>query len=152
MRNAQKKKLVVFPTKGFSNTAPQPLIPWHTRQKSLFQGTAGGKQVTTQTDTPQRQFQETSERKLSRSSVPRIRTTVAILQDYAKPGNFSAVDFTVFIKLCALDREAHQIVSLIDGVRSIQEIQEQAASAQKAMEDPLEFFRLLHSRRVIEFQ
>jgi hypothetical protein len=95
--------------------------------------------------------EETPQGKLSRSSVPRLRTTVAILQDRAKPENFLVVDFALFIRLCNLDPEAYRIVSLIDGVRSIQEIADKAKSAMKTIGEPLEFFRLLHSRRVIEF-
>lgn len=92
-----------------------------------------------------------SEGKLSMSSVPRFRTTVAILQDYAKPESFSIVDFALCIRLCNLDREAYQIISLIDGVRSIQQIADKAGKVASLMEEPMEFFRVLHSRRVIEF-
>ena len=96
-------------------------------------------------------FQGMPEGKLSRSSVPRLRTSVAILQDYAKPGSFSIVDFSLFIRLCTLDRETHRIVSLIDGVRSIQQIADKAGKGTSLTEDPIELFRLLHSRRVIAF-
>jgi hypothetical protein len=100
-----------------------------------------------------RPFNEMREEKLSRLSVPRLRTTVAILQDYAEPESFSIVDFTLFLRLTEIDRRACQIVSLIDGKRSIQEIAEEASGGTKIEigQESLEFFRTLRSLQVIEF-
>ena len=96
-------------------------------------------------------FEEMPEKELSRLSVPHLRTTVAILQDYTDPESYSVVDLTELIRLCKIDRESFQVISLIDGKRSIQEIADEAATHTKTRQDSLAFFRLLHSRRVIDF-
>jgi hypothetical protein len=93
----------------------------------------------------------TQENEFSRLAVPRLRDTVAILQDHTDPESFLVVDFTQHLRLCRLDRESFQVVSLIDGKRSVQEIVNEAASQTKTRQDSLRFFRLLHSLRAVEF-
>jgi hypothetical protein len=96
-------------------------------------------------------LEETHEKELSRLSVPRLKTTVAILQEYAEAESYSVVDFALNIRLCRLDREAFQVISLIDGKRSIQEIADRAASPTRTRQDSLRFFSMLHSQRVLDF-
>ena len=96
-------------------------------------------------------MKEMQENELSRLSVPRLKATVAILQDRTDPKSFLVVDFTQYLRLCRLDRESFQVVSLMDGKRSIQEIADEAASHTKTRQDSLRFFKLLNSLRVIDF-
>jgi hypothetical protein len=95
-----------------------------------------------------------AEASLSTLSVPRLRTTVAVLQEYEDPRMFSVVDVTLALRLCKLDQQACQAINLIDGKRSIQEIGEKAAGLtkiRKTKQELLEFFTYLRSRRVLEF-
>jgi hypothetical protein len=100
-----------------------------------------------------RPFNEMPEEKLSSLSVPRLRATVAILQDYAEPESYSVVDFTLALRLSEIDRQTCQVISLIDGRRSIQEIADEVSGGSNIEigQETLEFFRSLRSRQVIEF-
>lgn len=101
-----------------------------------------------------RLFEANPEQELLRSTVPRLRTTVAVLQDYAKAESFSIVDFSLFLLLCKIDQQACQVVRLIDGKRSIQDIADKAADLTKVgktSQEILEFFRALRSQGVLDF-
>ena len=101
-----------------------------------------------------RPLDEEPEQAMLRSTVPHLRTTVAVLQDYTKPESFSIVDFVMFLQLCKIDQQACQVVSLIDGKRSIQDIADKAGELTKigkTGQEILEFFRALRSQGVLDF-
>jgi hypothetical protein len=91
-------------------------------------------------------------KKLSGLSVPRLRTTLAILQDYADPESFLVVDFALCLALQKLDRQSFEVATLIDGKRSIQEITGKIGGPMKTViqQRTLEFFEFLRSIGAIE--
>jgi hypothetical protein len=101
-----------------------------------------------------RSLEEKPEQAMLRSTVPRLRTTVAVLQDYMKPESYSVVDFVMFLQLCKIDPQACQVISLIDGKRSIQEIADSAGELTKlgkTGQETLQFLSALRSQGVLDF-
>jgi hypothetical protein len=96
--------------------------------------------------------EETGEAKLSEMSVPRLRTTVAIIQDYTDPESFLVVDFALCLALQRLDRQSFEIASMIDGNSSVQEIIGKLNGPMKdvTQQGALEFFEFLHSIGAID--
>jgi hypothetical protein len=114
----------------------------------------GGVELATVMKDMKRPLEEKPEQTMLRSTVPHLGTTVAVLQDYTKPESFSIVDFVMFLQLCKIDQQACQVVSLIDGKRSIQDIADKAGELTKigkTGQEILEFFRALRSQGVLEF-